>query len=472
MPSRLAALRSRASSRLRTPGAAEVLRKVSGLWVAEGVRLAITAIQGIIVARWLGPHSYGIAALVVGYPGAILQFLDARSFDATVKYLGEFGARGEAKKAASITKLGYAVDTLIALSTSIVVIASAPWAARHIVKAPGTAWMVAAYSTAFVFRFPASTSQAILVSLGRFRAVAVVTIIVTISRAVFLLGLVAVGWGISGVVWGSAIGLVVEGVLFGGLGYPAARRAWGTSGLTTSWQELRGHRREILHFLFWTDLGTLVTSLSKQWDVVVLGYFRHPTEVGYYRLARSVASLAGSVVSGLQLVIYPRFARLGVRDRTRLALAARKSAVWIGVPLGAAAFLSLLILPTVVPLVAGQRFLPAAVAAQLLVAGGGVWITFFWLRPLFLALGEVRFWAVNTGGVSLASFVGFGLLVPTQGFLGMAQIQFAAALLTHGIAGGYLLARGYLRSVSAPCPPSPDVLQDEPKAGDARGRNS
>ena len=63
------------------------------LTVANLAGAALSLIQGVLIARWLGPESYGVAALVMSYPDLVYTFFDARSSDASVKYLGEFHAR-------------------------------------------------------------------------------------------------------------------------------------------------------------------------------------------------------------------------------------------------------------------------------------------------------------------------------------------------------------------------------------------
>ena len=54
------------------------VRDVSVLMAANCVKAALNFVQGILVARWLGPELYGVAALVMVYPGIMHTFFDAR----------------------------------------------------------------------------------------------------------------------------------------------------------------------------------------------------------------------------------------------------------------------------------------------------------------------------------------------------------------------------------------------------------
>ncbi|MFZ8853885.1 MAG: lipopolysaccharide biosynthesis protein, partial [Armatimonadota bacterium] len=74
------------------------VRHVGVLTVANGVGAVLSFVQGILVARWLGPELYGVAALVMSIPSLVYTFFDARSAEASVKFLSEFDARGERER--------------------------------------------------------------------------------------------------------------------------------------------------------------------------------------------------------------------------------------------------------------------------------------------------------------------------------------------------------------------------------------
>jgi len=61
------------------------VRNVGRLWAAQGVALAAGAIQGVLVARWLGPAEFGAAALVIAVPSVVATIFDARAADALAK---------------------------------------------------------------------------------------------------------------------------------------------------------------------------------------------------------------------------------------------------------------------------------------------------------------------------------------------------------------------------------------------------
>lgn len=411
------------------------VQDIGVLTVGNFAGAALGFVQIILVTRWLGPEQYGVAALVMSYPALLYGFLDARSSIATVKYLGEFRAKGESSRALAMCKLGYGLDLTIALMTFLLVAVTASWAGANVVHMPNIAPLILIYAVAFFPRALVGTSRAVLSVFGRFNLLAWTELFTTALRVAVILGLVLSGWGVAGVIWGNAVGMVASGVLLAMLAYPLVWRAWGTSWLSGSWRELRGQRREILRFLFFMDLSELLGLFVKQFDIVTLGYFRGPQEAGYYRLAKSLARIASYLVGPLQSVSFPRLALLaGAGKRSELKEIVKKLAFWVGLPFGAVGFGGILLVPWVMPLLVGPSFAPATVAAQLLMAGSAVWITFFWLRPLYVADGRIGFWTALSLACSVLSIVLYPIAATWLGLDGVAASWLAIVSLRYGVA--------------------------------------
>jgi O-antigen/teichoic acid export membrane protein len=397
------------------------VRDVGVLTVANGISAALSLVQGILVARWLGPELYGVAALVMSYPNLVYTFFDARSSEASVKFLSEFHARGERERAWAMCQLGYMVDFAIAALAFVVVLLSAPWAARTIAHHPEMVGLIIVYTAAFIPRALAGTSYATLATLGRFPLIAWIDVLTTLLRVVLVLALVSTGWQVSGVVWGNAIPTAATGLLYGTFAWVLTYRAWGAFPRHGSWQVLRGRRREILAFLAYNELSALLGMIPKQLDVVLLGYLRNPTEAGYYKLAKSFAGSVSYIVKPLQTVVYPELAHIcSLRDLRAIQQKTRQLALNIGLPLGIAVIITTLFVPFLLPLLVGPTYTPAMAAIQFLLIGSAVWLGFFWVRPLFLARAWVKEWTLCVAFFAICNLVGWLVIVPSQGYLGMS----------------------------------------------------
>src|SRR5712692_6415227 len=373
-------------------------RDVGILTVANFVGAALSFVQGILVARWLGPELYGVAALVMSYPLLVYTFFDARSPEASVKYLSEFHVRNERDRALAMCKLGYMVDSAIASLTFLVVLITAPWAAQSVAHRPEAVGLIMIYAAAFVPNALIGTSCAALMTLGRFVLIAWVDVLANFLRVTLVLGLVLTDWQVPGIVWGNAIATMATGLLYGIIARVLIRRAWGVSPLQGAWSTLKGRRREIFSFLAYNDLNALLGMIPKQLDVALLGYFRNPMEVGYYRLAKNLAGAVSYAVRPLQLVIYPDLVRLwGSGDQQIFHQKVRRLLLQLGLPLGLAVLAGTQFVPFVLPSLVGHAYRPAMVATQLLLVGWAIWLAFFWVRPAYFSMGHVRLWSIAIG---------------------------------------------------------------------------
>jgi len=396
------------------------VRHVGALTVANGINAVLSLLQGIFVARWLGPELYGVAALVMSIPSLLHTFFDPRSVEVSVKYLSEFDAKGERERALAMCKLGYTVDLAISLLTFFVVLITARWAASRIVQRSEMAMLIIVYAAAFLPKAFVGTSYAVMASLGRFLLIATIEILTTILRVGFVLGLILAGWQVAGVVWGNTIVTLVAGLIYSVCAYSLAKRQWGNSWLKGNWQCLKGLRREILGFLAYNDLSVLLNMIPKQLDIVILGYFRGPTEVGYYKLAKTISSRVGYLVGPLQSVAYPDLARLwGIGDRVGFWRKVKHLAWKVGTPLGLLIFVAIACVPLILPIIFGLSFKSAVFATQILFIGFGLWLIFFWLRPLFMVYGWVREWAIFISLYALISLVGWLIFVPYYGYIAL-----------------------------------------------------
>ena len=415
------------------------VQNVGVLMTANFVGVALSFAQGILVARWLGPELYGIAALVMIYPALVYSLFNTRSNEISIKYLSEFHARGERDSVLAMCKLGYAVDFGTAVLTFLVVLCTASWAAIYVAHRPETVGLIAIYAAAFLPHRLVGTSYAVLATVGSFRTIAVLVVLTDLLRVGLVVGMVVAGWGISGVVWGNAIATAASGLLYGFMAFAQMKRTWGASWLQGDWGFLKERRSEIFSSLAYNYLNTLLGMIPEQLDVILLGYFRNPLEVGYYRLAKTLGNTVGYLVTPLQSVSYPELARLwGLGAQQAIRQKMRKFALRIGVPLGLAVLLTIPLVPFILPTLFGQAYRPAVLASQILLIASAIRITFFWLRPVYMAQGRIRHWILmSTAGVTL-SVLAYPAMIWRWGYIGLSIWGPVRNLFHHSLAFWFL----------------------------------
>lgn len=413
-------------------------RSVGKLWSAEGVVLLAGLAQAALAARILGPAEFGVAALVMSYPALVFTVLDPRAAEAVVRYLGEFGS-DDRDRARAVPRLAYLADAALAVGGFLVVAASAPWAARTFVGEGDRAGLILLFAAASAVSAPSATSRAVLAAYGGFSALAVVQGAFAIGRLLLVTGLLVADWGPHGLVIGVAVAAVLEAAYLQVLAGRMVRRTTGASWRSARVAALQGRVREMVHFMVFTDLTSLMAVLVKQADLLILGLVGGPRQAGLYRAARSLITPVGALVTPLNDVIYPRLARLHARDPSRLLSAGRRYALRIALPLALGVAALIPVAALALPIVLGRDFRDAVPAAVFLLLGASAGVLFFWVRPVFLAAGLVSQFFAITAITALVSLPAFALAGEAWGAAGVAGVR-------AGLAGvvGNLLAVSWL----------------------------
>lgn len=416
-----------------------LVKDVGILTIGQFIGAILSFGQGVLVARWLGPELYGLAAAVMSYPALIFSIFDARSVESSIKYMGEFHARNERDRVLAVCKLGYVVDFAIALLAFLIVLFTATWAAQKVAHRSDMVGFIIVSAVAFFPRSFVGTSHAVLATASQFSLIAWIEIVTTLTRVISVLAMTFLGWQVAGIVWGNALAVAVNGLLYAASAHALVKRTWGASWLRGAWRSLSGHGRGILGFLTYTNLIALLGMVPKQLDLVLLAYFRNPTEVGYYKLAKSLSGVVGHLVGPLQSVIYPKLVRkwsMGVQQGMKREI--QRLAV-LGLLLGSAVLAGIPLMPVVISRLVGPAYIPAIPASQLLFLGSAVWLAFFWIRPLYFVKRELLAWTVISIMVICLSILGFLTVIPQQGFLGLALVMALMHIIGNGMAAIYAI---------------------------------
>lgn len=398
-------------------------RDAGALTVSGAVAAVVVTVQGILAAHWLGPAGYGAVALVAAFPALILALLSPDSKHATVRYLADRDAEHDPKGAVAVCKLALFADLLSGAAALAIVAASAAWAQHHIVHLEGSAGLVVVAGLGLLVSMPVKVSTSVLMHSGRFRLVAVEQVLSTFIRSALIVVLIAGGGGVAGAVWGGTIGLALHSIVLGCLATREAKRRWDSPWREVRLQDHRALRAGMVRFLIWTDLGSLFRTIPNQLDVVVLGWLVGAQEVGFYRLARSITSLPDNLLVPLQSATFPRLARAAVNGRRHAMSATLGRHTVLASALAAGGLVGFVILPFAVRIVAGDAYVGAINMSRVLFLASIVSLFFYWLRPFYMATGQVRAWSTILAVTSLGALALYVPAVNAWGGMGMAIVQ-------------------------------------------------
>jgi O-antigen/teichoic acid export membrane protein len=446
-------IRTRLEGVLRTVREDGVLRaflKHTGWLTASSASIiALSAVQSILTFRMLGLSVWGQLAIALGFAEVVGRLLSFRMNEFVVKWVTHLRTEDPAK-ASTAFKYALAGDVGSAVTAFLIVELLAQWGATAFAKNP---------DFVLVFRLAALTvllqagQQTLIGILQVNRDFRVQSLIQTGAQAASVVGMGAVylaGGGLRGVVAVFIGAAALNALMMWTLGLRAAHGVLQTGWVGRKLVRFDGLGREMMRFAILGNLRGTLQSIMNDGDLLILGYLRNPTDVAFYKLAKSIAQIASLPNMPLVGAAYPEFATAAAKQswgefRTLMRRGSKVAALWLlPVSLGLIVFAR-----PALSLLYGPSAVSAAPLVAILLVGIVVDGTLFWASAGLLALGEPGYVA----GVALWATVGkLGLaflLVPLGGAAALAALQSTALIGINAASTWRIMVSLRLRESSA-----------------------
>ena len=402
------------------PIAKNTLRLVGSQYIAAVIRLVTT----VCAARMLTSVEFGTAALVMAYPTLMLSIFGMKSQIVTIKYLSVFRAQKHRDQLRGLCKLAYAIDLFPTVLVALLVIYTAEWVSIHFYDLAGLSWLMVVYAASAPLISLGGTSQAILSSHQEFPTLAFFVLLQPTVSLLCVVAFLGLGFGVAGMVLGLTIGRVVNSL---GMNVVAVRVLY-RDGSGFWWQgkiaSVRSLQQEFYGAIGWNYVLGAVSGLLDAAPLMLLGRYRPVEEVGFYRLAESMVSVARFLESSMGRVVYPVLsARLQSGAPGAVAGTLRKYTLRGGWPMALVPLLAALVIPSAVPLLFGSNYAPMITGAQLLMVGASFNVLFFWIMPAYLANNQFGVYTKCFIAYASVMLTAFWFAVEGWGFLGLAAVQ-------------------------------------------------
>ena len=278
--------------------------------------MALTFVQGIAIARILGPSNYGAFALIVSFTATINQLVDSRIWETAIKYITRYREEADGTRAASVIKLCYLIDLCTGVIGFLLIYLLADFAAKTFVKDISAANLIRINGVSLLLSIPIGTSSALLRIDNRYNQLAVQSIAVSFARLICVgVTLLLYGGSIVHLVFTYLFIAFVNSVSLFWLGQRLATQmelgGWTRTPLTL----LRDHYRHILGFTASTNFNAFLKFFQRNLDILLVGYWFSSTEVGYLRYAKSMTSMLANLTTPLYTTSYPEFVRLWHKEQ-------------------------------------------------------------------------------------------------------------------------------------------------------------
>lgn len=381
-------------------------------------------IQSLIVARSLGVENFGILALIITYVSMLDQLVDFRIRETVIKYVSGFDSRGEKTMAQATIKLCYSLDAITGIVAFALVITTSSLVANYLVHQPDVYLIINLYALSLLISTVNGTSSALLQVYNKFSWLSIQGISLAGSRLGIVIAVLSVNPTVKGVVWAFILSELIGGISINLLALKVLRKEKFNDWKGAKISLLKGRLKEIRNFLLTTNLHTFLGTFTKNMDIMFLGYFRGPTETGYYKIAKSFAQLLTYIFDPICKAIYPELARIWSKGNKEdfLKLVKQTTMFLAGILFPICALL-MVIIPRVISNFVGTDYLPAANAARILLIGLLFAGIFAWLRPAFLSIGRADIPMFYNIGVVFCQVILSILLVPMFGYIGSSMVQ-------------------------------------------------
>ncbi|HXF63695.1 MAG TPA: flippase [Caldilineaceae bacterium] len=397
-----------------------LLQNSGWLLSANVVTMGIALVQSVLLARVLGVEDYGAYTLITTYTFAVSQFADSRVWETVIKYVTHFNEQGSPERATATVKLSYLIDAITGLVAFGALWFTGDWAASIFAKNPGLAPLFHIFSISALLGIPVGTSTALMRIAGHFKFLAVETAASNIIRLGLIGVVIVAGWGLPGVIVASVLVAAIRTIWLLWLGVRAARdlhlAPWGQAPL----QLLRGEFRRVIRFTFYTNLGGTSRLVTTRMDTLLLGWLATPSDVGLYRLARTLADPLVVALGPIYQTVYPEISRLVTHGQHRQVISLQKklslSILAIIVPICA---LMVFAAPYFVPLLLGDEYRAAILPTQIMTFQI-VWTVLIWFPAWMLSLELSRTLTILNWIDACIYIALLMLLIPPFGALGAA----------------------------------------------------
>ncbi|PWU24285.1 MAG: hypothetical protein C5B48_06985 [Candidatus Rokuibacteriota bacterium] len=361
--------------------------RLSLLWrrsaTAAGTYLSVLFgfLGTLVVARVLGPHDFGLFALVLAAASFFQVLLDLTAEEALVKYGYRYVASADWGRLRRLFSRALRIKVLGGLLATVA-IAIAALFADSIFGTQGLEQPMLVASLLPLLQSPEGVASAALIVRGRYDVRGGYLALAMALR----LGGLAIGsqFGLTGAITGMVVAQAVATVALGGAALVAFRHFPAAPGTV-----LGSDRRGILHFVFQSSVATGILAGRSALTPLLLGTVASPVQVGYFRVAQAPQAGFTALTSPVRLIL--------LTEQTAAWEAGAVQTVFEGIrryTVGAAVLMAVVVppvfvfMPSLIRIFYGQAYVGAANAARLMLLSAALLVISGWSKSFPVSIGR------------------------------------------------------------------------------------
>ena len=411
-----------------------VVRNTGYLFSAQTLSAAMSMGQGILAARLLGVEGAGYVGIITQFSSNINQLTSFRMGELVISYVGEFSANGRHHKAAAVFKAAMLAEITSSLLAFAVIVSLSPLGARIFAHDPSLTGLFAFYGFSVLANLMYESGNGLLQYFNQFRRIAFISVGQSALTLLLIVGAFLMRGGLDMVVFAYLVGKVILALSISAAALWQARVEWGAGWWHVSLTVLSDRRSDLIRFAINTNLSGTLKLITRDSEMLWLGAFSTPVQVGYYKIAKAITNILMMPVTPLISTTYREVAhevasRHWPNVRYLLRSGSILSAAWT-LPTS----IGLILFGQWVVAIYGSEFLPTSYTNLLILLIGVIVINvLFWNRSVLLPLGMPEYPTKVLFVGAIFKVIGTVLLVPRWGANGMAALLTGFFLFTTSV---------------------------------------
>ncbi|MBU1136970.1 oligosaccharide flippase family protein [Patescibacteria group bacterium] len=293
------------------------VRDVGILQTGKFFSVFLGGISSVALARLLQPGLYGIYGLIFAFVGLIGIFIDWGGSYASLTLLAEAYARKDKEEIKNILTYFVKITLLAIVIIGVLSIIFAPFLTDLIYQNSQIGQWARIILVAVFIGIFYNLLVIVLQSLRKIKKLAILELFNKVAYLIFPVGLLWVGFGLAGVIWGhfisSFIFLILSLLIYSSLAQKKEYLPF-LKEIFLNFKEIKIGKYFKFGFLIAIDknIGRLLSLLP----VLILGYLASPAEIGYFKIALGyimIPVMMFSPISRILNVQLPKSKTYGVK---------------------------------------------------------------------------------------------------------------------------------------------------------------
>ncbi len=381
------------------------------LFLGNALSTVILAVGSILVARLLGPESYGLFALSLVVPAFLGQIISLGIDQALTRFSSKHRIEGRPQLAASFLKSGFTFKLLAGVAMSAIGFVFSDFFAANVLNRSELDFLIKLASLGILFQVVFTALNSSFTGLDRAEKSALTMGFQSIAKTTLALLLIILGFGVAGAVGGHVLSYMVAAVLGSIILFIGPYRSLRASSDYNG--NFLGDLKSMVDFGFPLYLSTLTSIFLNQYQFMLLAFYASDLQIGNFNAALNFTALLNTLNIPVATALFPAFSKFNPRsEMDELRRFFRFSTKYA----------SLFIVPATVVVATLSKDLVSAIYGSS-----------FELAPQFLALYAISFLYTGIGSLVLGSFlsgIGETKLNLKIGLVNAIVFAFLALLLT------------------------------------------